>query len=167
MIAGLKKTSVSLVAISSFAAVLFCLTISFAFASRSRPVESLHDLPAMWQGVAGGFLVRTPASLNIAKVLRVVREQRTDNGFSAVYDVEAAMSFAERKINIKQIALSRQSQANGRYEFTMFTDDELSGNLFGAILYDEATDSFTLKEYPKYGAGGERRFSFVASAPRP
>lgn len=39
-------------------------------------------------------------------------------------------------------------------------------NLFGAILYDEATDSFTLREYPKYGAGGERRFSFAGAAPR-
>ncbi len=130
-------------------------------ANTARPIESLHDLPAKWEGVAGGLLTKIPATFTIDKVTKVTRNDSGDGStFSALYDVEATLNMGDRKVAVAQLSLNRYA-ANGNYEVVLFTNDELAGNLFAGIMYDEASDSWLLREIPRTG---ERRFSFTAPA---
>jgi hypothetical protein len=142
-------------------AALF-LSVTAVAATTHRPVESIHDLPSSWTGVAGGFLTKTPATFTIGKVLKVEREDR-DGRFAAVYDVEATLSFGTREIKVSKIGISRYETVAENYEVMLTTCDELAGNMLASIHYDEASDSFTFNEIPHYG---ERRFALSAPAPR-
>lgn len=148
--------------ITSVVTLAFALTVvtaSAAFAA-TRPVESLNDLPSKWTGVAGGLLQSKNATFSIDKVVGVSRDDRAD-GFTASYDVEATMMLGKRKLNVTKIQLECPARGANRYEFMMTTDDELVPHLLAIVRYDEASNSFSLKELPHYG---ERRFSLSAPA---
>jgi hypothetical protein len=135
---------------------------SLAAAANIRPVESLHDLPAKWEGVAGGLLTRMPATLTIEKVLKVTHNEG-GSGFSATYDVAASMTFGARSLNITQIVMNRYGTVGTNYEFYMHTDDELVQTVWVSVAYDETSDSYLMRDMVQ---NGERRFSLSAPAPK-
>ena len=138
------------------------MTGSALAAQNARPLESLHDLPAKWDGVAGGLLTKVTATFTIDKVTKVSRNDGSDGrSFSGLYDVEANLVLGDRKVTVKQISLNRYSPDFGGYEVVLFTDEELVGNLFAGIKYDEVSDTWSLREMPRTG---ERRFMFTAPA---
>lgn len=127
------------------------------------PVNSLNDLPAKWEGVAGSLFTQEQGSLSIDRIIRVIRQEKPES-FAATYEVEASLKFGARTIGVSKIELSSSSQARAVYWVTLQLNDDLVPRLFGAITYDEATNTYTLKEMPRQG--GERRFSFTAPASR-
>ncbi|GEM_PF-1321055 len=142
--------------------ILSLSTSVLSFASTTKPVQSLNDLPAKWEGVAGDLLTRVPATLVIDRIRKVSRTERS-NGFVALYEVDGSVSFGERKVSISKIELTAFTKETATsYSLFIMTDDQLTPNLWAAVVYDEATDTFTLKEYPR--AGGDRRFVFQARA---
>jgi hypothetical protein len=92
----------------------------------------------------------------------VEREDR-EGRFSAIYDVEATLTFGAREIKITKLAIARYETVAENYEVLLTTSDELAGNMLASIHYDEVSDTFSLSEIPHYG---ERRFALSAPAPR-
>lgn len=135
------------------------VTQSMVFAS-SHPVRTLHDLPSRWEGFAGDMFSKNPARLNIEKIHRVVREDRTD-GYSAVYDVTAMMTLGSRVLKIKQVTLSQYSFAANAYQLIFSVEDDFVTALVASVVYDEASNTFTLRELVE---NGMRRFIFQAVA---
>lgn len=125
------------------------------------PVNSLNDLPSKWVGVAGNLFTQDQGALSIDRILRVEREERS-NGFSATYDVEARISLGTRTIPVNKIDLSSSTQARNVYWLTLQLNDALVPRVWASVTYDEATNTFSLKEMPRQG--GERRFVFQARA---
>lgn len=146
-----------------FNAWVLALSLSMSlpvFANTTRPIQSLNDLPSRWEGVAGDLLARVSATLTID---RIKKASRTDKpkGFVALYEVDGTVSFGERKVIVSKIELTvNTADATPTYSFFVMTEDQLTPNLWAALVYDEATDTFTMKEYPR--AGGDRRFVFQA-----
>jgi hypothetical protein len=145
--------------IISFVLVLVPLLVSPAQAA--KPVESLHDLPQRWHGVAGGFASKTNAAFVISKVTKVSREERPNGLWSALYDVESTIQAGARTISVRQIRLNNVIISKNVYEMTLICNDELTLAITASVIYDEATNQFTLKDFP---VSGERRFSFTGQA---
>lgn len=146
-----------------FLAFSFLLaSTAFAASSSLRALESLHDLPAKWEGVGGGLLLRVPATFTINKILKVTHDDNNGvSAFLATYDVDATFTIGDRKLVVKQIVMTRYFDSDTRYEFVIHLDDDLAEAMFANVTYDEVTDSYRLQESI---INGERRFSL--SAPR-
>ena len=126
----------------------------------SNPVRTLHDLPSHWEGTAGDLLSKSSAQLNIDKINKVIREDNRD-GFSAVYEVTASMTLGSRELAIKQITLSQYATSQNTYELVFVTNDEFVITLVASVVYDEASNTFTLRDHID---NGQRRFVFQAVA---
>lgn len=146
---------------SKFFALMLVTTVLGAASAlaASRPVDSLHDLPSRWEGVAGDLLHKSTAAFTIDKVIKVTRDDKVSG--VTKYEVQAALVLGERRLNVRQITLLRFSTDNPALEVNLETDDELATNVFGTITYDEASDTFTLRELPRFG---ERRFLLTGTA---
>ncbi len=144
-----------------FAIIVGLLLASISAWADRPPVNSLNDLPARWEGVAGSLFVQEQGSLTIERIIRVIRDEKPES-FSATYEVEAAIKLGARTIGVSKIELSSSSQARAVYWVTLQLNDALVPRLFAAITYDEATNTYTLKEMPRQS--GERRFVFQARA---
>lgn len=145
-------------------AVTATLALATAAASAAqRPVRSIHDLPSRWEGVAGGFTTKVPATFTISKVTKVTREDRRDGLLSATYEVEGSLVFGSRELRVSQVSLNQYFANSDALEMTLVTDDELALAALASVTYDEASNTYKLREIPRQG---ERRFSFSAPAPR-
>lgn len=143
----------------AFAALLgLCLSSS---AWCGHQVGSIHDLPSKWTGVAGNLIQRVQGTLTIGKVSQVSREDRKDGTFTATYQVEATMSFGENKILVEEITLDSTLSVKNIYSVQFKVNDELVSYLHAMIRYDEASDTFFLKQLPE---NGQRSFSLQAAA---
>src|SRR5262245_47992790 len=110
----------------------FLGSVSAFAAHNARPVESLHDLPMKWEGVAGDLLHKTTAVFTIDKVTKVTRDDKVTG--VTKYDVEAALVLGERKLNITKVTLLRYSpEVTTGYEVNLETDDNLTQNVFAQI----------------------------------
>lgn len=161
--------------LTSTMAVLFAafflatsLLVTGAFGAERRSdgglaaLESLHDLPSKWTGVAGGLLQKSQATFVIEKVRKVTHDGQGDYAaFAATYDVDATLSLGERKLAVNQISLVRYRNESKSYEAILRMDDELVRAVQVAISYDETSDTYLLREIMTHG---ERRFSLSAPA---
>jgi hypothetical protein len=128
-----------------------------------RPVDSLNDLPTRWEGEVGDLMTRYSGSLSIDRILRA--ERRDESGrFAAVYDVEASLSLGSRTVPVTKIDLSSSDRSQNVYWLVLSLKDELVPRLLAVVTYDEASDTYTLREETRYA--GERRFVLKAKAPR-
>ncbi|HTL12085.1 MAG TPA: hypothetical protein VL588_06335 [Bdellovibrionota bacterium] len=119
----------------------------------AQPITSLNDLPREWNGVAGDLLMSQPAKLTIDRI-KTAEHTDTAEGFQATYEVDANLTTV-RTVAIKSITLDADKNFKNVVWVTINTADELVPTLFAAISYDEASNTYTLKEMPKQG---ERRF---------
>jgi hypothetical protein len=145
----------------NFAIIVTLLLGSISAWADRPPVNSLNDLPAKWDGVAGSLFAQEQGSLSIDRIIRVIRDEKPGS-FAATYEVEASLKIGARTIGVSKIELSSSSQAKAVYWITLQLNDDLVPRVFGAITYDEATNTYALREMPRQG--GERRFSFTAPA---
>ena len=140
---------------TKFAFCSLVLVLATAAWADQPPVDSLNDLPGRWEGAAGDLFARTPATFSVDKILSVVREDKP-SGFVAKYEVEGRLILGTRSVSVTKLELSASSKISSVYWVTLDLADALVPRIWAAVTYDEATDSYTLKEMPKQG--GERRF---------
>lgn len=151
----------------SFAIVAVATLSLIGLASQAQaavaPVNSLNDLPTEWEGVAGGLVTQVPARLVIKKIKSVSRKDGQDM-FTADYQVDAVFSVGERQLAVNQVRLSGLTDTPRVRELTLSFDDELVATAFASVTYDEATDTYSLKDH--FRQTGERRFSLRGKASR-
>lgn len=139
----------------------FMFVVNAQAATTPKPVHSIHDLPQRWEGIAGDLVTRVPAVFEIYKVKKVVREE-TGNRLNATYEVYGVFSLGNRSVEVKEVQLSAADKSGRLLEIVIRTEDALVPAVLAAIRYDEATNTYVLKDYPN--SQGERRFSLSSAA---
>ncbi len=142
--------------------ILFAsLLMSVSAYSARPPITSLNDLPSKWEGVAGDLFVRNAGSLQVNRILEVERHDGK-NEFSATYTVDALVRFGAREILVSKIFLSSSSFVKDVYWMTIELKDELIPRLVTTLVYDEASNTYIMKDITQ--SNGEKRFIFTAKA---
>ena len=134
--------------VRTFAAAAFLLSATSAWSA--TPVRSLNDLPFQWSGVAGDLVTRLPMTLSISRILKVTRKD-TDHAVSATYDVDSVMAFGSRAVKVLTIDLDAESFADDVVSLVLYIDDELNPIISATVVYDEATNMFTMRDLPASG----------------
>ena len=134
--------------IKTFTAVLLLLMTTSAWSA--VPVRSLNDLPSQWTGVAGDMVTRMPMTLSINKILKVTRKD-TDQTVSATYDVDSAIMFGTRSVKVLKIDLDAENADTQVLSLNLYTDDELNPVIEVSVVFDEASNMFTMRDIPAEG----------------
>jgi len=145
----------------SILGLILSLSLAGTALASIHPVRSLNDLPSHWHGVAGNLFTKTPATFTIDRIIKVTH-QNHDGELSATYDVAAKFHFLGRTLNVKRILLRKFETNSDVYDLVLVTDDVLVKYVETSVAYDEATDSFTMRDLVR---NGQRRFVLSGQAP--
>ena len=126
-------------------AVAMAVLVFSASAWSAKPVDSLNDLPAKWEGIGGNLFERVQATWTIDRITKVDR-QDTPQEVISTYSVDSKLVLGGRSVGITSVRLLVYPKLGREIYLTLGTDDELFPFISTSITYDEASDSYTLFE---------------------
>jgi hypothetical protein len=143
------------------ASAFFATVAQASPAATARKVESLNDLPKVWEGVAGDFSTRKAAKLTVQSIQAVEYRTPIEPGYlNATYSVVANLTVGEgeQAYSIQVTKLTLQGDGAGTFEVSLTFNDELMKGMLTSVRYDEVTDTYLMRDPIVNGA---RRLSLV------
>ncbi len=132
----------------------------------ARPVESLNDLPRVWNGVAGDLFTKSAARL-VVTTIKTATVEETAYAVHRKYTVDGTFSVGTRVLELAEITLSTQKIDSATApippSLMLSFNDPLVKVVYGAVIYRETENTFTFADYLEHG---QRRFVLTGDAPR-